>query len=107
MHDLQLVAVLDPRYELLEESPCARLWHTPVRDDVVEQLATCVLKHNYDICRRGYNFVSTWQGGSRMGVCLMASAHIQLDDVRMPQGPHVIDFPLHACLGLGHMDDCL
>ena len=37
----------------------------------------------------------------------MASAHIQLDDVWMPQGPHVIDFPLYACLGPGHMEYCL
>lgn len=40
-------------------------------------------------------------GGKGTGV------DIQLDDVRVPQGTHVLDFALHPGLGLGHVDDGL
>jgi hypothetical protein len=33
--------------------------------------------------------------------------HIQLDDMRMPQSPHVLDLPLDSCLGLRHVNDSL
>lgn len=59
MYDLQFVAVLDAGYELLKESSCAWLGHTPVVDDVVEQFATGVFQDDDDICRGGYNFIST------------------------------------------------
>lgn len=58
MDDLELVAVLYPRYKLLKESPSPGLWHPPIGDDVIKELATSVLEDDDNIGRGRDNFVA-------------------------------------------------
>ena len=37
----------------------------------------------------------------------MQTQDVQFDDVRMPEGSHVLDFPLDSCLGLRGSNDLL
>jgi hypothetical protein len=78
------VGVLDPGNELLEELAGLRLGHLPTRDDVVEQLPTGVFKHNDDVRRCGYDFVSSRM--SKLGPVIQPIRmvqHSQLNDMRM------------------------
>ena len=49
VNDLQMMAVLYPRNELLEESPRLGLRHLPICDNIVEELSPGILQHNDDI----------------------------------------------------------
>ena len=55
--DLQMMTILNPGDELLEESTCLRLGHPPVRNDIVEQLSTGVFENNNDVGGCGYHLV--------------------------------------------------
>ena len=57
VHDLEVMAVLNPGDDLLEETARLRLFHTPVRDDVVEELPASVLEDDDDVGGRRYDLI--------------------------------------------------
>lgn len=58
MYYLEMVAVLNAGYELLEEPTRLRFGHAPVRNDIVEEFAACVLEYNDDVCGGRDDFIS-------------------------------------------------
>ena len=51
MYDFESMRVFDTGDDLLEELASTGFGHTSIGNDVVEEFASCIFQHEYDICR--------------------------------------------------------